>query len=81
MDGTQVGVFKEANQVSLRGFLKGHDSRGLEAKISLEVLGNLTNEALERQLPDEEFSALLVTPDLTKGDSTRPVTMRLLEEP
>ena len=79
MDGAQVGVFKETDQVSLRGLLEGHDSRGLEAKVSLEVLGNLTNQALERQLPDEELSALLVTPDLTESDGTGPVAMGLLD--
>ena len=50
VDGAQVGVLKETNQVSLRGLLKGHDSRGLEAEVSLEVLGNLPHETLERQL-------------------------------
>ena len=79
MDGAQVGVLKETNEVSLRGLLEGHDSRGLEAKVSLEVLGNLTDQTLEGQLPDEELSALLVTPDLTEGDGTGPVTMGLLD--
>ena len=79
MDGAQVGVFKETDQVSLRGLLEGHDSRGLEAKVSLEVLGNLTDETLEGQLPDEELSALLVTPDLTESDGTGPVTVGLLD--
>ena len=79
MDGAKVGVFKETNQVSLRGFLQGHDSRGLETEVSLEVLGNLTDQTLEGQLPDEELSALLVTPDLTEGDGAGPVTMGLLD--
>lgn len=79
MDGAQVGVLKQTNQVSLRGLLEGHDSRGLEAKVSLEVLGNLTDETLEGQLPDEELSALLVTPDLTESDGTGPVTVGLLD--
>lgn len=79
VDGAQVGVLEEADQVSLGGFLQSHDSRGLEAEVSLEVLGNLTDEALEGQLADEELSALLVTTDLTKGNSTRPVTMGLLD--
>ena len=56
MDGTQVGVLKETNQVSLRGLLESHDSRGLETEVSLEVLGNLTDKALEGQLADEKLS-------------------------
>ena len=79
MDGAQVGVFKETNQVSLRGFLEGHDGRGLETEVSLEVLGNLTDQTLEGQLPDQELGALLVTPDLTEGDGAGPVTMGLLD--
>ena len=70
VDGAQVGVLKETNQVSLRGLLEGHDSGGLEAEVSLEVLGNLTNKALEGQLANEELSGLLVTTDLTESDCT-----------
>ena len=79
VDGAQVGVLEEADQVSLRGFLKGHDGGGLEAQVGLEVLGDLTNETLEGQLPDEELSALLVTTDLTESHGTGPVTMGLLD--
>ena len=79
MDGAQVGVLKETNQVSLRGLLKGHDSRGLETEVSLEVLGNLTDKALEGQLADEKLSGLLVATDLTKSDCARAITMGLLD--
>ncbi len=78
VDGAQVGVLEETDQVSLRGLLQSHDSRGLEAKISLEVLGNLTDQTLEWQLPDEELGGLLVTTDLTESHCSRPVTMGLL---
>ena len=60
MDGAQVGVLEETNQVSLAGLLKSHHSRTLEPQVSLEVLGNLTNKPLEGQLTDEQFSGLLV---------------------
>ena len=78
VDGTQVGVFKETNKVSLGGLLKGHDGRRLEAKVGLEILGNFTNQTLERQLPDQQFGGFLVTTDLTKSYGTRPVTMGFL---
>ena len=78
VDGAQVGVLKETNQVSLRGLLEGHDGRGLEAEISLEVLGNFSDKALEGQLADEKLSGLLVTTDLTESNSTRAVTVGLL---
>ena len=78
VDGAQVGVFKETDEVSLASLLKGHDGGALEPQVSLEVLGDLTDESLEGQFPDEELSALLVSPDLSQGDCAGPVTMRFL---
>ena len=48
MDGAEVGVLEETNQVGLTGLLKSHHSRALKPQVGLEVLGNLTNETLER---------------------------------
>ena len=79
VDGAQVGVLKETNEVSLRGLLESHDSRGLEPKVGLEVLGDLPDKALEGQLADEELSGLLVPPDLTEGHGTRAVPVGLLD--
>ena len=60
VDGAEVGVLKQPDQVGLAGLLQGHHGRALEPQVSLEVLGNLTDEALEWQLADEQFSRLLV---------------------
>ena len=79
MDGAQVGVLEESNKVSLSSFLKSQDSRSLESKISLEVLGDLTNKSLEGKLADEKLSALLVSSDFTESDSTRAVSVGLLD--
>ena len=49
------------------------------AMTHLEVLGDLANKPLEGQLADEQLRRLLVATDFTKGDSTRPETMRLLD--
>ena len=57
MDGTQVGVLKERDEVSLNGLLESTDGGRLEAKVRLEVLGNLSDETLEWELADEKFSA------------------------
>ena len=81
VDGAQVGVLEETNQVSLASLLQGHDGRALEAQVGLEVLGNLTHKTLEGQLADEELRALLVATDLTKSNGTRTVTMGLLHAP
>lgn len=70
VDGAQVGVFEERDKVGLNGLLKGADGRRLEAEIRLEVLSDLTDETLERQLADQELRGLLVATDLTESDGT-----------
>ena len=78
MDGTQVGVLKQTNQISLTGFLESHDSRALESQVSLEVLGNFSHQTLEWQLADEKLSALLVSSDLTESNCSWPVSVGFL---
>ena len=79
VNGAQVGIFEEANEVSLGSFLQSHDGGRLEAEVSLEILSDFTDQALERQFADQELSALLVTTDFTKSDGTGPVPVRLLD--
>ena len=79
MDGAQVGVLEEGDEVSLNGLLESTDGGRLEAEIRLEVLGNLTNETLEGELSDEKLGGLLVTTDLSESDGTRLITMWLLD--
>lgn len=78
VDGAQVGVLEEGDEVSLRSLLKSSDGGALETEIRLEGLGDLTNEALEGELTDEQVSRLLVTTDLTKSDSSGSETVRTL---
>jgi hypothetical protein len=47
MNSTQVGIFKESDKIGFCGFLESKDSRSLEAKVTLEVLGYLTNKTLK----------------------------------
>jgi hypothetical protein len=79
VDGAQVGVLEEADQVGFAGLLQGHDGRALEAQVGLEVLGDLTHEALEGQLADQQLGALLVATDLAEGDRAGAVAMGLLD--
>ena len=79
VDGAEVGVLEETNEVGLSCLLDGHDGGALEAKIGLEVLGDLTDKTLEGQLADQELGGFLVTTDLTESDGSRPVTMGLLD--
>jgi hypothetical protein len=78
MNGAQVGVLEEANEVSLHSLLKGEDGRSLEAQVTLEVLSNLADKTLEGELADEKVGGLLVPMDLAEGDGTRAVTVGLL---
>merc|ERR1711895_36749 len=52
VDGAQVGVFEEPDEVSLRSFLESHDCRGLESEISLLlVTTDLTESYGTRPVP------------------------------
>jgi hypothetical protein len=79
VDGAQVGVLEQRHQVGFSGFLQSANGRRLEAQVRLEVLGDFAHQALERELADQQFRALLVAADFTERDGTRAVTMRLLD--
>lgn len=70
MDGAEVGVLEERDEVGLDGLLQGTDGGALEAEVGLEVLRDLTDETLEGELADEELGRLLVATDLTESDGT-----------
>ena len=78
VDGSQVGVLEQTNQVCLSGLLQSQNGGALEAEVGLEVLSNLTHQTLEGQLADEQLSGLLVLADLTQGHGTRAVSVGLL---
>jgi hypothetical protein len=79
VDGAQVGVLKERDEVSLNGLLESTDGGRLEAQVRLEVLGDFTDQTLEGQFADQELSRLLVATNLTESDGTRLIAMRLLD--
>jgi len=70
VDGAEVRVLEKSNEVRLGGLLEGEDGRRLEAEVRLEVLGDLTDEALEGGLADEELGRLLVLADLTERNGS-----------
>jgi len=70
VDGAQVGVFKEGDEVGLNGLLKSTNGGGLETEVRLEVLSDFTDETLEGELADQELGGLLVATDLTESDGT-----------
>jgi len=78
VDGAEVGVFEEGNEVSLGGLLECEDGGGLESEVRLEFLGDLSHESLEGELSDEELSRLLVSSDLSESDGSRSISVGLL---
>ena len=56
VDGAQVGVFEQTDQVGFAGFLQGHDSTALETQIGFEILGDFTHQSLEGELSDQKLS-------------------------
>jgi len=79
VNGAQVGVLKQTDQVSFAGLLEGTDGCTLEPEISFEVLSNFSHEPLEGEFTDEKLGGFLVTTDLTEGDGSRPVPVGLLD--
>jgi hypothetical protein len=53
VDGAEVGVLEEADQVRLGSLLQRGDCGALEAEVGLEVLRDFPHQALERQLADQ----------------------------
>uniref|UniRef100_A0ACD5ZS07 Uncharacterized protein n=1 Tax=Avena sativa TaxID=4498 RepID=A0ACD5ZS07_AVESA len=78
VDGAEVGVLEEADEVCLGGLLQRGDGGALEAEVGLEVLGDLTDEALEGELADEQLRALLVLADLPERDGAGAEAVGLL---
>ena len=79
VDGAQVGVFEKTDEVSFRGFLESGDGCALESQVGLEVLCDLTDQSLERELSDQQFGGFLVSSDLSESNSSWSVTMGLLD--
>ena len=75
----KVGILEEAYQVCLRGLLQRHYHPTLESDVYFaEVLSKLSHQSLEWQLPDEQFSGLLVPPNLSQGHCAWSIPARLL---
>ena len=60
VNGAQVGVLEEADEVRLGRLLQREHRRGLESQVRLEVLRDFSHEALERELTNQKFRGLLV---------------------
>ena len=79
MDGAEVGVFEETDEVSLSGLLEGEDGGALESEVVLELRSDLADESLEGELSDEELGGLLETSDLTESNGAGSESVGLLD--
>ncbi|KAK2974785.1 hypothetical protein RJ640_026761 [Escallonia rubra] len=78
VNGAKIGVLEETHQVSLRRLLQCGHGGALEPEVGLEVLGDLSDQPLEGQLPDQQLGALLVLPYLPQRHRPRPEPVGLL---
>ena len=60
-------------------FLMSHDDTGLETKVCLEVLSELTDQTLEWQFADQKPIGLLVMVDPTESNGTGTIPMGFLD--
>merc|ERR1719309_268897 len=79
VDGAQIGVLEQTDQVGLTSLLQSPNGGTLEPQICLEILGNLPHQPLEWQLPYQQLSGLLVSPNLPESHSSRPIPVGLLD--
>ncbi|KAJ0963277.1 hypothetical protein J5N97_028399 [Dioscorea zingiberensis] len=70
MDNAQIRVLKETDEVRLGSLLKYIHKEALETQISFEVLGDLTDEALEGEFLDKQLRALL-SKELSMSDQLK----------
>jgi hypothetical protein len=65
-------VLEQRDEVGLGGFLESHDGRRLETEVRLVVLGNLTDETLERELADQKLGRFLGATVSTPASRCKP---------
>ena len=78
MNRAQIRVLEETDEVRLGGLLERGDGAALEPEVGLEVLRDLADEALERELTDQKLRALLVLPDFSQRHRSWTESVRLL---
>jgi hypothetical protein len=70
VDGTEIGIFEETDEVSFGGFLESEDGGTLESEFVFEFSGDFSNESLEGEFSDQEIGALLIFSDFSEGDGS-----------
>ena len=65
VDGAEVGVLEESDEVSFGSLLEGQNGGGLESQVLFELLGDFSDESLERKLSQQQVGGLLVFSDFS----------------
>ena len=70
VNGCQIGIFEQMDEIIFRGFLQGHQGLACPAKLlawtSEMVLGHLSHESGKGQFPQQQISRPLITLHHTK---------------
>ena len=75
VDGAEVGVLEDADDVGLGGFLEGQKGLRLEPELMIHIGGDSPDQTLEGRLREEHVDRLLIPLDLTEDNGTGPVLM------
>jgi len=81
VDGTEIDVFKQPDEVGLGSRLKGMQGMGVAAHVGAEAAHDFPGETLKRKLANEQMRRLLVLADLAESDGARTVAVGLLDTP
>lgn len=65
MNGAEIGIFKQPNEVSFSRLLQRQNRVALETQICLEILCDFSDKPLEWELADKKLSTLLVLADFS----------------
>lgn len=79
VDGCQIGVFKQRDQVRFNRLLQGPDGWRLEPQVCLEILRDLPDQSLEGQLSDQKFGRFLKSSDFSQRDGTWLISVWFLD--
>ena len=79
MDTIALGIIQHCTDPNFHGLLQTVHSGSLESKLGLEYMGALSDESLEGKTTGEALSALLVTTDLSQGNSPGLKSVGLLQ--
>ena len=70
VDGAEVGVLEDTDEISLRCFLKGYESLSLESEVLIDRSANVSHKSVEWSSWEKHVGGFLISLDLSKSDGT-----------